>query len=165
MIGGEFRPHHLYRIRDASGELLYVGISRELCRRLREHQKASPWWLQAASATTEVYPDWRSARQAERATIADEHPAHNKDRALRDTDHSARSARRVTKQKVYRALPETPVDLRGYASVPDSAHVFPEPPHARITRARKETNQQNPKIGHCGHCHWCQDGILNGGSR
>jgi predicted GIY-YIG superfamily endonuclease len=157
MIAGELRPHHMYRLFDADQRLLYVGVTRDLCRRLREHRKAAPWWADVASATTEVYPNWFAVRQAERATIADENPKHNRDRALRDTDHSARSARRVTKQKGYRALPETPVDLHGYLSVPDSARKSPQPAlRARITHARMATNQKNPKIGHCGHCDHCQ---------
>lgn len=38
--------HALYRFRDDSGALLYVGITNNPGRRWTEHQKSKPWWHQ-----------------------------------------------------------------------------------------------------------------------
>lgn len=155
--GDEWQPHHMYRLYDDAGRLLYAGIARVLCVRLRHHQRHQPWWPTVVYGTSEVFPDWFAAGQAERAAIADEHPEHNRTRALRPDDRSAASALRVPHSFGPRALPETLVDLRGYLAVPVSALGYQL---SGLSKTRTGAGSQfptSPKLGHSGHCHYCAD--------
>jgi predicted GIY-YIG superfamily endonuclease len=67
----------VYRLRDASGSLLYVGISDNPTQRFRAHQSTKAWWSDVVSTTLEWFPDRRSAALAEAAAIVEEHPLHN----------------------------------------------------------------------------------------
>ena len=70
------RPHTLYRCWSASGELLYIGCSRDVKRRLYAHRR-KPWWPEVASVTTEDYEDGFGGFWAEKAAIQAEQPRHN----------------------------------------------------------------------------------------
>ena len=68
----------LYRLFDASGRLLYVGItSRNPIDRLRAHSRTRWWWEQAVSVRLEHFHSREEAQAAESAAIKDEHPAYN----------------------------------------------------------------------------------------
>lgn len=67
----------LYRFFGQGGDLLYVGISKRLGKRLQEHALYSPWWSEAAAHSIEWYPSGTAAGRAERAAIREEKPAHN----------------------------------------------------------------------------------------
>lgn len=70
--------HHVYRVRDKVGRLLYVGVTRDVRKRLAEHRRDSwPWWDAYASHDSESFPDRGSAEKAEQAAIATERPALN----------------------------------------------------------------------------------------
>lgn len=79
-----FRPHRpiddrettLYRFFDTSGRLLYVGISNDALRRMREHQRRG-LVPSDYSMTATAYPDRRSALAAERHAIRTEDPLRN----------------------------------------------------------------------------------------
>src|SRR4051812_42754746 len=67
----------LYRHFDASGALLYVGISLSALNRLSQHRDNAGWFASIASVTIEHFPDHPAAKLAEKAAIQSEHPRHN----------------------------------------------------------------------------------------
>lgn len=70
--------HYLYRLYDAAGVLLYVGISKSAIHRLHQHLEAQPWADQIASQTVERFASRRELEDAERAAIKAEKPRFNK---------------------------------------------------------------------------------------
>lgn len=71
-------PTTLYRLYDAEGDLLYVGISTRPMQRVREHSKGQTWWLEVASQSFEHFPSRPDAAAAELAAIRAEKPRYNK---------------------------------------------------------------------------------------
>jgi hypothetical protein len=67
----------LYRYYDASGALLYVGISKHALQRLTEHEADKHWQADISSVRIENFPDRETAHAAERKAIVSEHPTHN----------------------------------------------------------------------------------------
>lgn len=67
----------LYRHYDASGVLLYVGISLASVSRLMQHRRDSGWFDKITNITIEHYPTRVAALRAERAAIKSENPKHN----------------------------------------------------------------------------------------
>lgn len=67
----------VYRIRDTSGDLLYVGVSAAAMKRLTEHARSQPWWRDAAHVDLEHFDSRFEAMVAEARAIRDEHPRHN----------------------------------------------------------------------------------------
>lgn len=72
------RLHALYRFFDASGDLLYIGITLNPAGRWKQHREEKPWWEEVADITIETYPDRPSVLEAERSAIIAEHPRYNK---------------------------------------------------------------------------------------
>ncbi|HUK70804.1 MAG TPA: hypothetical protein VLW50_18935, partial [Streptosporangiaceae bacterium] len=68
---------YLYRLFDDGEVLLYVGISNDWTRRLREHWHYQPWRDEVARVVRVCYPDRRSVLAAERETIRSEAPLYN----------------------------------------------------------------------------------------
>jgi predicted GIY-YIG superfamily endonuclease len=66
----------LYRLFDAGGRLLYVGISKDPMNRWAEH-RANRWWSQVERYSVTWHPDRPSARAAEKAALATEGAVHN----------------------------------------------------------------------------------------
>src|SRR5581483_10653325 len=75
-ITGE--PTGLYRFYDRVGQLLYIGISRNLHARWGQHEAEKTWWPLAAKRTVVMYPSRAEAEKAEKAAIRSERPVHNK---------------------------------------------------------------------------------------
>lgn len=69
--------HALYRFFDASGALLYIGITANPSERLRQHSKEKPWWHTITHISLECFPDKHSVLTAEREAILAEKPRHN----------------------------------------------------------------------------------------
>lgn len=67
----------LYRAHDAAGRLLYVGISKQIAKRLKAHQHSSEWFSACARISMENFDTKRQAEEAERHAILDEKPLHN----------------------------------------------------------------------------------------
>jgi predicted GIY-YIG superfamily endonuclease len=67
----------LYRIYDAQGVLLYVGISKTFAARLARHHQDQPWADEIAEVKCHPFPDRESAHQAEVEAIRLEKPVHN----------------------------------------------------------------------------------------
>jgi hypothetical protein len=70
-------PTALYRLFNAGGDLLYVGISEDPPRRWREHRKETLWWREVHTSQVEWHPGERPAREAECAAIWAENPRYN----------------------------------------------------------------------------------------
>lgn len=66
----------LYRFYDASGRLLYIGITSHPKDRWAAHKYAS-WAEVAVRRTVEWLPDWTAAEAAERTAIEAEKPIYN----------------------------------------------------------------------------------------
>lgn len=69
--------HVVYRMFDATGRLLYVGMTGELGKRLSSHAD-KVWFLAVATITFERYPNYAEAALAEQEAISTESPLHNK---------------------------------------------------------------------------------------
>lgn len=70
----------LYRMYDADGILLYVGISLSFPARFATHKSEKPWASEVANMTVEQYPTRQAALDAEAAAIIAENPVHNRQR-------------------------------------------------------------------------------------
>lgn len=101
-------PTALYRCYDAPGRLLYVGVTGNLGRRMRAHEKRASWWSSATRKTVSWYPSRVEALRAEQAAISDENPVCNIQRprpgkALRPA-RSPRAAKAAVKAYTPRSL-------------------------------------------------------------
>lgn len=67
----------LYRMRDAGGQLLYVGISHTTMSRFHQHKNSKWWWVQVASVDVEHFETRGQALWAEREAIQKELPRYN----------------------------------------------------------------------------------------
>lgn len=67
----------LYRFFNATGQLLYVGISGNTENRWRRHAESKPWWSDVADKTTEWLDSRPEALDAERVAIRAERPLYN----------------------------------------------------------------------------------------
>lgn len=70
------RPTALYRLYDADGALLYVGITCDLDQRWKAHAR-KPWWPQVADKQVQWYDNRAQAGKAEVHAIVTEEPRHN----------------------------------------------------------------------------------------
>lgn len=71
---------HLYRHYDATGALLYVGISASALERLKAHRTEKHWAAQISWIKVEDYPSRVEAERAERLAIYVENPIYNRQR-------------------------------------------------------------------------------------
>jgi hypothetical protein len=72
------RNHSLYRMRDISGRLLYVGRSNNGLRRFMEHSKDKTWWREVATIDVEhVFCSLEVISALEMETIKAERPLYN----------------------------------------------------------------------------------------
>lgn len=69
--------HNLYRHFDASGALLYVGISLSAVQRLGQHRHNSHWFESIARIEIETFMSRAQVLIAERSAIEAERPLHN----------------------------------------------------------------------------------------
>lgn len=67
----------LYRIFDADGTLLYVGITNDVKRRCNEHRLKQRWGNRIASVTVTPHDTKEAAQRAEMIAIGVERPRHN----------------------------------------------------------------------------------------
>lgn len=71
------RRTHLYRLWNAEGELLYVGISKSAMSRLTQHQHDKAWADEIASVTVEHVATRAEAERLEVEAIKSERPKYN----------------------------------------------------------------------------------------
>lgn len=69
--------HYVYRIRGESGELLYIGETNDVTRRMREHSKSKEWWNEFREISQVPYATRHEAKSAEEYAIRFEHPKYN----------------------------------------------------------------------------------------
>ena len=67
----------LYRLFNADGDLLYIGISANVMARFRTHAGEKHWWHEVASMRVEHHQSRKEASAAEVAAIKAEKPLHN----------------------------------------------------------------------------------------
>lgn len=67
----------LYRLHNADGALLYVGITSTVTERMATHERTKPWWSEVASIDIEYFATRQAALAAERAAIVSEQPRYN----------------------------------------------------------------------------------------
>lgn len=67
----------VYRFRDASGRLLYVGATSAGPKRWGEHALVQPWWPEVATVQVEHHDSLDAAFAAEASAIRTEDPLHN----------------------------------------------------------------------------------------
>jgi hypothetical protein len=74
-------PSAVYWVR-AAGDLLYIGVTKNVEKRLAQHAKLSPWWPAPweVGYTAEWFANRSDAELAERIAIFWEHPRHNRRR-------------------------------------------------------------------------------------
>lgn len=70
-------PTTLYRLYNADGGLLYVGIAGNPGRRFEQHRQDKPWWGSVANIRLEHFPTRDAASEAELKAIRTERPAYN----------------------------------------------------------------------------------------
>jgi len=79
MPGGTGRTA-VYRLYDADGVLLYVGIADGVTARWKHHGNAKEWWPQVARKDATWHATRTGALSAEAHAIATEEPVHNRRR-------------------------------------------------------------------------------------
>ena len=67
----------VYRLRNVDGELLYVGCSGNLSRRLGQHKQLKAWWSEVVQLEITKYPGKAVAREVELQAIHEESPKYN----------------------------------------------------------------------------------------
>lgn len=68
----------LYRLYDAHGRLLYIGITHELEQRWSTHASTKAWWSKVVRKTIEWHENRGLAEAAEKTAIREERPMHNR---------------------------------------------------------------------------------------
>jgi predicted GIY-YIG superfamily endonuclease len=78
MSAHEGGPHILYRMFDADGDLLYIGMTNDIEFRLYMHANTKYWWRDVASISlNQDSASRRELEDAERAAIKAECPRYN----------------------------------------------------------------------------------------
>lgn len=67
----------VYRLYDADNDLLYIGSSKELPQRYKDHARSKPWWPDVRRRTETWYETRQQAYGAERKAINTERPRYN----------------------------------------------------------------------------------------
>lgn len=73
-------PHTVYLLSDASGDLLYVGCTMDVHRRIRQHRRTKAWGDSIASVRTVELPNLFLALAVEARAIISLRPRHNIER-------------------------------------------------------------------------------------
>lgn len=68
---------YVYRCRNSDGDVIYIGSTIDLDKRVPKHRTYKPWWPEVATIDTETYSNLASARAAEAAAILAEQPRYN----------------------------------------------------------------------------------------
>lgn len=77
----------VYRFFADDGELLYVGCSGSVVKRIEQHRHTRDWWPRVSVVTVEHFPSLAAGRAAEREAIGSEAPAYNvQDRHVQRSD-------------------------------------------------------------------------------
>jgi predicted GIY-YIG superfamily endonuclease len=74
---GDETPTSLYRLFNAAGRLLYIGITVDLKVRFATHAALKAWWPEVTRKTVALYAEREAAAEAELAAIKAENPLYN----------------------------------------------------------------------------------------
>lgn len=117
--------HVLYRLFNSGGDLIYVGITKDIRSRFRQHSHESPWWREVADCRTEFHPDRRTLELVEKAEIATLRPRYNK-RGNPDVENvrptRSTPVKRKRPEQEPLPMPAPPPPRHG----PDVVKVFPD---------------------------------------
>lgn len=69
---------HVYQLRSETGELLYVGYSRWLKRRIGTHRREKAWWPEVADVASEEFATEEEARLREKELWRGVRPKYNR---------------------------------------------------------------------------------------
>ncbi|MFE9736135.1 GIY-YIG nuclease family protein [Streptomyces sp. NPDC005863] len=86
----------IYRLYDATDDLLYVGISINPDARFRAHRIDKPWWLDVEAVQIDWLDSRLAAEQAETEAISTESPRYNLHQTQAWRDKLAASAKAVS---------------------------------------------------------------------
>ena len=75
-------PHYVYTL-SSETEILYVGCTYDLIKRLGQHRSSKPWWSDVTYYDVVRYDDQASGLKAERALIEQHQPLHNREHTER----------------------------------------------------------------------------------
>lgn len=67
----------LYRFYSGTGQLMYVGITKDPPGRIGQHGREKDWWTEVSGISVEWHPDRNTALAAEKRAIQVEHPRYN----------------------------------------------------------------------------------------
>lgn len=70
-------PYYVYRVFDAVGQLIYIGCTNDLFRRLAQQEELAWWAPQAVKVKASVHANYEAGLAAERKAIQTEHPRWN----------------------------------------------------------------------------------------
>jgi predicted GIY-YIG superfamily endonuclease len=84
----------VYTMRDAAGDVVYVGCTTRLDVRLGQHRNTKDFWREVATISLEHFDTWDEAYAAEQRLIDELRPPNNADRS-----RSARQAWETRKAK------------------------------------------------------------------
>ena len=110
-------PHAVYRIYDAGDQLLYVGISWNVDRRMNAHEHKAPWVGEYDHETLTWYDTRGEALAAETEAIKSEQPTYNVTHNRPPSSHTIRTTVDLTPE-LHRALKRWAADTAATLDVP-----------------------------------------------
>lgn len=105
----------VYRLFDADGALLYVGISNHFEYRMRSHSKTKFWWPNVDSIDVQWFGSRADAEAEESRAIWLERPAHNVQNPIPQRYRPRKGARAEALVSLADALPR----LRAVSAIPN----------------------------------------------
>lgn len=113
----DVRPHYVYRLFDAAGALLYVGITCDVTTRMYQHSKEQPWWDEVDNRSVEEVLTRADAFFLEAAAILAERPRYNKDIPTVERCETLRSRATMASEESLRKLIDALKRQASYARV------------------------------------------------
>jgi hypothetical protein len=77
IMSDEDRQASVYKLYDAMGILVYVGVSTHGMRTIQQDTQTRPWWPEVASVQVENFPTRKLAQDRERYLIINDQPRYN----------------------------------------------------------------------------------------
>lgn len=124
----------VYRLYDAKGSLLYVGVTNDYKTRMRSHAEKS-WWPEVRASRVVHYDTRQLAIEAEARAIREEHPIHNR------AGVAGRTRRDIA--------PVPSVSVSGWLTIPEAAEylkVSTKTIRRMIARAEIEARRIGPRL-------------------
>lgn len=99
---------HVYQLRSETGELLYVGHSRWLKTRIRQHRNRKTWWPEVARIQSEEFTGETEARLREQEIWVAEQPKYNQVNPFRTLEYELSPRTRERRREREYARKRTP---------------------------------------------------------